>query len=303
MAPDSREIDDQPTEPENLSNPMKDWYDRSSLLGDFMVMIADQTVEDYMRRCPENKFCEYIDGVVYLHPSALDGIYEERVQRAAESGEPVDPMNDWYDRSSLVGDFMVMIADQTVEDYMRRCPENKFCEYIDGTVYMPSPAELWHQFDSQFLVFLLEGFNATHQFGHILTGPASLKLREGCLLEPDLFVIPFDAEGNFQGFFREPPVLLVIEVLSRSTRSSDLNRKAELYRQARTPEVWFLDPRDRALIVYRLMDVGYEVERVEIGTYASRAIPGFWIDTSWLWARPRPNVMTCLQAILAGPPA
>jgi Uma2 family endonuclease len=303
MAPDSQEIADQPTEPEEATSPTKDGYDRSSLLGDFLVMIADQSEQDYLRRCPENRRCEWIDGTVYLHPGPLDGLYEETHRKNLEAGIDPEPMADWYDRSSLVGDFMVMIADQTEQQYLQRAPENKICEFIDGTIYMPSPAELWHQFDIQFLVFLLEGFNAVHQFGHILTGPASLKLREGCFLEPDLFVIPFDAEGKFQGFFREPPVLLVVEVLSRSTRSGDLNRKAELYRQAGTPEVWFLDLRDQVLIVHRLREVGYEVERVEIGTYVSRTIPGFWINVSWLWERPRPNVLTCLQAILAGPPA
>ena len=42
---------------------MKDRYDRSSLVGDFMVMIDDQTEEEYLRRCPEGRFCEFIDGV------------------------------------------------------------------------------------------------------------------------------------------------------------------------------------------------------------------------------------------------
>ena len=65
-------------------------------------------------------------------------------------------MEEWYDRSSLVGDFMVMIAGQTEEDYLRRAPENRTCEFIDGIVYMPSPAEAWHQFDIQLLLVLLE---------------------------------------------------------------------------------------------------------------------------------------------------
>jgi len=224
-------------------------------------------------------------------------------EAVVDEGPSADPTKDWYDRSSLVGDFMVMIADQTEEEYLRRAPENKICEFIDGTVYIPSPAELWHQFDIQLLVFLLEGFTADRQAGHILTGPATFRVRDGCYLEPDLFVIPFDANSNFQGFYRELPVLLVVEVLSKSTRSHDLNRKAELYREAGTIEVWFLDLRDQALIVHRRAEGGYEVERIETGVYSSRAVPGFWLDVSWLWARPRPNVMVCLRAILAGPPA
>jgi Uma2 family endonuclease len=228
---------------------------------------------------------------------------EELAPETTDLVAPVEPLNDCYDRSSLVGDFLVMIADQTEEEYFRRAPENKICEYIDGTVYMPSPAELWHQFDIQLLVFLLEGFTADRQLGHVLTGPAALKIRDGCYLEPDLCVIPYEANSEFQGFFRLPPVLLVVEVLSKSTRSHDLNRKAELYREAGVLEIWFLDLREQLLIVHRLTADGYEVEQLAAGVYRSRAVPGFWLDVSWLWARPRPNVMACLRAILAGPSA
>jgi Uma2 family endonuclease len=263
-----------------------------------MVMIADQTEEEYLRRCPENKFCEYIDGVVYLHSSASNLPDPSELPI-----DPEDPSKVWYDRSSLVGDFMVMIPDQTEEDYFRRCPEGQFCEYIDGVVYMPSPATLWHQFDTQLLAFLLEGFTAGRELVHVLTGPAVLRLREECNVEPDLFVIPFQTRRSFEGYICDPPVLLVVEVLSRSTRSHDLNEKATLYREAGAIEVWFIDDRDKGLIIHRRTEDGYEVLRIGSGSYVSTAIPGFWFEVSWLWARPRPNVMECLQAILAGPPA
>lgn len=63
---------------------------------------------------------------------------------------PDDPTKVWYDRSSLRGEFMVMIPDQTREDNFLRSPENQICEYLDGIVYMPSPASLQHQSDVLF---------------------------------------------------------------------------------------------------------------------------------------------------------
>ena len=294
MASDAREIAGRPAEPDDDPDPTKDWYDRSSLKGDFMVMIADQTEEEYFRRAPENRSCEFIDGVVYLHSHASN--------LPEPSTDPDDPTKVWYDRSSLVGDFMVMIPDQTVEDYLRRAPENQICEFIDGVVYMPSPASLWHQFDVFLLAFLLDGFTGRLQLGHLLGGPASLRISENRYLEPDLFVVPFNPAAKFEGFLHDPPALLAVEVLSKSTRSHDLKKKAELYRQAGTIEVWFVDARAKVLIVHRRTDDGYEVERIQSGPYHSRAIRGFWLDVSWLWARPRPDVLTCLEQILAGPP-
>jgi Uma2 family endonuclease len=302
MAPDSREIADQTTEPEDETSPTKDWYDRSSLLGDFVVMIAEQSEEDYLRRCPENRFCERIDGTVYLHPGPLDVLFEETRRKNLKAGIDPEPMADWYDRSSLVGDFMVMIADQTYDDYMRRCPENKFCEFIDGIVYMASPATLWHQFEIQFFFTLLNMFTSRRRAGIVLLGPAALKVRPDCMLEPDLFVIPQDGQSQFHHVYCDPPALMVVEILSKSTRSHDLKAKAELYREAGVLEVWFVDERDQVVIIHRLTDGGYEIERLESGPYHSRAVQGFWINISWLWQRPMPDLTECLDAILAGPP-
>ena len=295
MATDSRDNAGPSTDGDDPDGLMKDWYDRSSLKGDFMVMIADQTVEDYLRRCPEDKFCEFIDGVVYLHSHASN--------MPEPSTDPDDPTKAWYDRSSLKGDFMIMIADQTRDDYFERAPENQICEFIDGVVYMPSPASLWHQFDVLLLSFLLRGFTAKRPIGHLLSAPACLRVGEDRLLEPDLFVVPHDPAGEFKGFFVDPPILLGVEVLSKSTRSHDLKRKFELYRQLEVDEIWFVDDRDDVLIVYQRMDEGYEVKRVGSGPFQCRALPGFWIEVSWLWARPQPDVVACLDAILDGPPA
>jgi Uma2 family endonuclease len=212
-------------------------------------------------------------------------------------------MAEWYDRSSLVGDFMVMLADQTEEDYLRRAPENRTCEFIDGIVYMPSPVDAWHQRDIQLLVFLLEGFGAIRQTGIVLTGPTALRLRTDCYLEPDAFVLPVGGEAQIHGFYSDPPALLVVEVLSRSTRSHDLKRKSSLYREAEVSEIYFVDDRDQVVIVERKISDGYRTEPVESGPILSQAIPGFWFNVDWLWARPRPNVMQCLDLVLAGPPA
>ncbi len=195
----------------------------------------------------------------------------ESVEPTTHEDDGIDPSKDWYDRSSLKGDFMVMIADQTEEEYLRRCPENKFCEFIDGVVYMPSPVDSWHQFETQFLSVLLEMFTEAHQAGIVLTGPAAIRIRPGCLLEPDLFVLPPGCETHIHGPYSDPPFLLVVEILSKSNRSHDLKDKAELYREAGVIEAWFVDLRDRVLIVHRRTKRGYKVEANQIGPLHSLA--------------------------------
>lgn len=221
-----------------------------------------------------------------------------------ESSIPVDDSSpDWYDRSSLPGDFMVMIADQTEAEYLRRAPQKPRCEFIDGIVYMPPSVHPDHQFDFQFLRCLISFWHAHRPLGVIQSGPTILKLRDDCLLEPDLFVLPEGARPQLrEDRFGRPPVLLVVEFLSPSTRSHDLLVKSALYREANVDEVWFIDRRDRVVIVERREGDQYVTERFETGPVTSRSLSGFWFDASWLWAEPEPNLRLCLDQILAGPP-
>lgn len=43
---------------------------------------------------------------------------------------------------------------------------------------------------------------------------------------------------------------MVVEVLSRSTRSKDLLKKLELYRQCGVKEYWMVDPKNKLVNVY-----------------------------------------------------
>lgn len=93
----------------------------------------------------------------------------------------------------------------------------------------------------------------------------------------------------------------MIEVLSPGNRSHDLRRKAAVYREAGITEVWYVDDRDRVLIVEARDGDAHKIERLATGPLISVALPGFWMDVTWLWADPMPNPRRCLEAILAGP--
>lgn len=262
-------------------------YDRSSLKGDFMVMIDGESPEEWERRRPEDQFCEYLDGIIYFHPPK--GISSEALN--AERGI--------YDRSSLVGDFMVMIEDQTPEDFEKYAPEGQFCDYLDGIVYMPSPASDRHQDQTAFFHHVIDGFLCERGGGIVRLGSGVLRLDEQRKPEPDLFVVPAPEVTRPDS----PKAILVIEVLSDSTRKHDRGEKLAAYRDAGIPEIWLCDDRDRTVIAERLVDGRYHRREYTAGLLESASLPGFWIDLSWLWSDPVPNRRRCLETILAGPPA
>ncbi len=200
-----------------------------------------------------------------------------------------------YDRSSFGGDFLVTIPNQTAEDFERDAPENQFCEYFAGTIYMPSPVSDRHQELTRFFLVLLDLFCGERCPGQVLMGPAVLRLGEEYKPEPDVFVRRAEPGG-------EPKAVLVLEVLSPSNRGYDLDFKSAFYRNAGIPEVWYVDDRDKVFFVDRRADDGYRRERLTGGRIVSTSLPGFWIDMDWLWSDPLPNRLRCLETILAGPP-
>ncbi len=212
------------------------------------------------------------------------------------------PSEHWYDRSSLDVAAVVTIEDQTEEDFFRYAPENRFCEFIDGVVYMPSPVSIRHQELVFFLLSLLAGYRDERGGGTVMMGPAVLRVVPGRDLEPDIFVTPPGARPLPPGGLAFGQADLVIEVLSPSNRSHDLNRKRTVYQEAGIPEVWFVDDRDKVLIVDRREADSDHNERRSEGALASAALPGFWIDVAWLWDDPLPNRRRCLETILAGTP-
>ncbi len=203
-----------------------------------------------------------------------------------------------YDRSSLTGDFMVILEDQTSEDFERYAPERQPCDYLEGRVYMPSPATERHQEQVGFFYWLLDTFRQIRGGWRVLLGPAVLRIDAEHKPEPDIFLVPNPPDPDFVA-----PAALVIEILSPSTRSHDLSRKLKTYKDAGIPEVWLLDERNRQLIAERRQGKVDHRQVYTSGPVVSSAIAGFWFDLDWLWQDPLPEPRVYMERILAGPPA
>jgi Uma2 family endonuclease len=223
----------------------------------------------------------------------------------AAPGLETPPIDDGrrYDRSSIVFDGLVTLHGQTEEDFWVFAPETRYCDYIDGVVYMPSPVSEPHQDEVGFLFWLLHTFRLERGTGRVSMGPEPLRLGPGRVPEPDVFVRPVGWHGDQRAEPPDPPAVLVVEVLSPSTRHHDLGLKAAIYQVAGIQDIWFVDGRDKVVVAHRREGDGYRVDRVAEGRLTCSALEGFWIEATWLWADPLPDPRRCLEAILAGPAA
>lgn len=95
---------------------------------------------------------------------------------------------------------------------------------------------------------------------------------------PDIVVIPLEQWRNLQTReavieLDEPPPLLVVEVLSESTKTADYRAKRAEYNVLGIPEYWIVDPLEAKLSVLTLIEGWYEVaefhggDRIQSSTF------------------------------------
>jgi Uma2 family endonuclease len=122
-------------------------------------------------------------------------------------------------------------------------------EVIDGDLYVtPAPAEL-HEIISARLTRMLDPFVERHALGFVLRPRAVFRYR-GSEVEPDLMVRAAPG-GRSTGWDKAPTPILIVEIVSPSTRRRDLEVKREFYLKSRIPEYWIVDPERREVTLVR----------------------------------------------------
>jgi len=125
-------------------------------------------------------------------------------------------------------------------------------EYIDGEVYLlASPAYNHQVCVSELFVIFYNWFKGKKC--RPLTSPFDVTLIKSKgninVVQPDIIVIcdtdKIDASGKYQGV-----PALVVEVLSRATRTKDMVKKLDLYMQSGVKEYWMVDPDKKEVSVY-----------------------------------------------------
>ncbi|MCW2679293.1 MAG: Uma2 family endonuclease [Frankiales bacterium] len=153
---------------------------------------------------------------------------------------------------------MPLHGDWTVDDLDALPDDGLRYELVDGVLLVsPSPL-LPHQVGQSNLMVAL-ATAAPHAF-RVLGAPLDIGLSPTRQLQPDVVVIP---RGPLTPKVQDLP-LLVVEVLSPSTRATDLTLKRYVLEQAGVPSYWLLDPEVPSLTVLELRDGAYvEVARAE----------------------------------------
>ncbi|MCL4212715.1 MAG: Uma2 family endonuclease [Gemmatimonadales bacterium] len=149
--------------------------------------------------------------------------------------------------------------DWTVEKALALPEDGKRYEVLDGELFVTPSPTYGHQSAIRTLCRRIEDHVNAHRLGWVQFSPADIVFSARRLLQPDLFVIPWRAEGEPTSWAEVTELLLAIEVVSPSTARADRHRKRLIYQDQGVPEYWIVDLDARLVERWRPEDTRAEV--------------------------------------------
>ena len=136
----------------------------------------------------------------------------------------------------------------TRADLARTPDDGNIYEVIRGELFVSPAPRFLHAFIAHFLAGALEQLVAQHRIGYVFHGRPAFVF-EDSEVQPDIVVSPYVSAPPPE--WEDAPLhLLVVEVLSPTTRRKDLTAKRALYVDAGI-EYWIADGDQRAITVIR----------------------------------------------------
>ncbi|MHB1454862.1 MAG: type II toxin-antitoxin system prevent-host-death family antitoxin [Saccharofermentanales bacterium] len=135
-------------------------------------------------------------------------------------------------------------------------------EFINGQIYMMSSPNMVHQsiLGDLYLVFreYFKGKKCKPFMAPFDVHFRKINIQDPDVMQPDLIVL-CDIEGNVneKDKYMGTPTL-VVEILSRSSRSRDCITKLNTYMTSGVEEFWVVDPDKKTVFVYNFEEFQYE---------------------------------------------
>ena len=190
------------------------------------------------------------------------------------------------------------------ERFYEEITEDDKWEFINGQIFMHSPAKWCHTETVSLLARLLGAYADRHALGTVVTEHAMISLTRNDY-EPDICFFQWEVANTFTpDQMRFPAPALIVEILSLSTARNDHGVKKGDYAAHGVAEYWIVDPIARTIETYRLRHEDYELAGTlhDDDPLASVALPGFRVPVRALFDQAA-NVVALTALLTALPPA
>lgn len=181
-------------------------------------------------------------------------------------------------------DSLVIIENASVDQYEKLANEDLKLDYDGARLYIHSPASKRHENIVFAILNVFKTYFADHpKLGEALGSHFSIKLPRGERTEPDVVIIPPDTVSGEESMYSGIP-LLIIEVLSPSTRLHDLTNKKNWYMTNKVPEFWFIDPESKEILKFAQKPTSdYESHTLKKGIIESHQFAGLKVPIQILF--------------------
>lgn len=146
----------------------------------------------------------------------------------------------------------------TEADYFALPDTNRFVELSEGRLIMPPHPTYSHQSASGQLYLALRSFVDERNLGVVRYSPLPVRLWPDKIREPDILYVSHEHADRIGEQYCGPPDLAV-EIISPSTELTDRRDKFNEYAQAGVQEYWLVDPQDRTVEVFTLLEGTYRL--------------------------------------------
>ncbi len=195
----------------------------------------------------------------------------------------------------LLKPFLARIYGVTYNEFVEWHAVEASAEWLDGQVVLES---LWDESAIclvNWLYDLIRGVCQSAGRNQVLSPHSLQSLRSGRQFSPAISVRRISPQSNETTGQRAD---WIVELVTQANRPYCLGEKRDYYRAEKIPEIWYVDPDRRMVIVDHLQGGEHQRATINTGMLNSTAVPEFWLDVDWLWQSPLPPVDKCKSAIL-----
>ena len=160
----------------------------------------------------------------------------------------------------------------TLLEVFQSLPEGTLVQLIQNViVWSPSPADPHQEIvmnlgaDIHFLV-------KQHKLGKVRVAPSDVYINDKNVYQPDIYFVSNSNTGVMKttGFHGAPD--LVVEILSPSTAKYDLEDKKDVYEQFGVKEYIIINPADKTVTAYELINAVFTVYFTGIAQVESKLL-------------------------------
>lgn len=182
-------------------------------------------------------------------------------------------------------------AGLTYAEFLDWHDEDIRAEWVAGEIIVMSPASRLHQRLAKFITTILTLYVEPRGLGEVIPAPFQMKPSPSLPgREPDVLFVAQQRVEIIRDNFVDGPADLVVEIISRESRTRDTIDKLSEYEEGGVKEYWLLDPEKREAKFFQLHDGKFASVSAKDDTYRSGVLPGLWIKVPWLWTIPTPSI-------------